>query len=83
MSVLLLMYLCTDANRLDCQVITVQRWTDSKAYEQCMESSLVLTKSLTESNRGRHRFVCELQEADESTTTQHAQPTLTPHTFRL
>lgn len=61
MTVFLLLYLCTDATRTDCQVIPAQRWKGADAYEQCLGVVPGLTKSLTAQNRELHRFVCEIQ----------------------
>lgn len=59
MNVLLLLYLCADATRTDCQVLPAQSWQGPNAYEQCIGTVPGLTKALTAQNRQRHRFVCE------------------------
>lgn len=61
MKVFLLLYLCADATRTDCQVVSVDSWYGPHAYEQCVDVVPGLTESLTAPNRKRHRFVCEIQ----------------------
>ena len=61
MTVLLLLYLCADATRTDCQVLPAQLWQGPDAYEQCIGAVPGLTEALTAPNRNRHRFVCEVQ----------------------
>jgi len=64
MTVFLLLYLCTDATRTDCQVLPAQRWKGDTAYEQCLDAIAALTQALTATNRKRHRFICEIQTDD-------------------
>jgi hypothetical protein len=71
MSVFLLLYLCADATRTDCQVLPAQRWDGPDAYEQCIGAVPGLTKALSAPNRERHRFVCEIQ-ADGAQPADHA-----------
>lgn len=61
MTVLLLLYLCADASRTDCQVVKADSWSGPYAYKQCTDVVPGLTEALTEPNRKRHRFVCETQ----------------------
>lgn len=83
MTVLLLLYLCTDATRTDCQVIPAQRWVGIDAYEQCLATVPGLTTALTAKNRKRHSFVCEVQTDSDVGDVQHIQPQLTRQSFRL
>ncbi|AZD84730.1 hypothetical protein C4K14_1896 [Pseudomonas chlororaphis subsp. aureofaciens] len=83
MTVLLLLYLCTDATRTDCQVVPAQRWVGTDAYEQCLASVPRLTNALTAKNRKRHSFVCEEQTDSDVGDVQHIQPQLTRQSFRL
>ncbi len=61
MTVFLLLYLCTDASRSDCQVIAVEHWVQPDAYQQCVAAARQLTKDLTAKNRQSNYFVCETQ----------------------
>lgn len=61
MTVFLLLYLCADATRTDCQVVRADSWKGPHAYEQCVDVVPGLTDALTAPNRKRHRFVCEIQ----------------------
>ena len=61
MTVFLLLYLCADVSRTDCQVVRADSWNGPHAYEQCAAVVTGLTESLTAPNRKRHRFVCEIQ----------------------
>ncbi|MCB2255390.1 hypothetical protein KTQ74_26055 [Pseudomonas chlororaphis] len=83
MTVLLLLYLCTDATRTDCQVIPAQRWVGADAYEQCLASVPRLTIALTAKNRKRHSFVCEVQTGSDVSDAQQPHPQLTRQSFRL
>jgi hypothetical protein len=83
MSVFLLLYLCADATRTDCQVLPAQRWDGPDAYEQCIGAVPRLTRALSAPNRERHRFVCEIQ-ADSAKPARHAiRPTLIHQSFRM
>jgi len=83
MTAFLLLYLCADATRTDCQVLPAQSWQGPGAYEQCIAAIPGLTDALTAQNRQRHRFVCEIQVDDEQETECQAQPTLTYQSFRI
>ncbi|MCU1748726.1 hypothetical protein [Pseudomonas sp. 6D_7.1_Bac1] len=61
MTVFLLLYLCTDASRTDCQVIAVEHWAQANAYKQCTAAAKQLTADLTAKNRKTNYFVCETQ----------------------
>ncbi|EXF96087.1 hypothetical protein HK44_022455 [Pseudomonas fluorescens HK44] len=61
MTVFLLLYLCTDASRTDCQVIPVEHWVHADAYKQCLAAAKKLTVDLTAKNRKSNYFVCETQ----------------------
>lgn len=80
---LLFLYLCTDASRLDCQVIPVQQWVSGDAYEQCARTAQSLEGGLTPANRPRHRFICETLDVGSSKTESENQPHLTLQSFRL
>ena len=47
MTVFLLLYLCADATRTDCQVVKADSWNSPLAYEQCTSIVPGLTKALT------------------------------------
>lgn len=83
MTAFLLLYLCTDATRTDCQVVPAQSWQGPYAYEQCMAVLPDLTDALTAPNRQRHRFVCEIQIEDEAEAEHHAQLVLTHQPLRM
>lgn len=83
MTVFLLLYLCTDATRTDCQVVTAQNWKGSDAYEQCIGVVPDLTKALTAPNRERHRFVCEIQGDGPKPAEHKAQPAFIHQSFRM
>lgn len=83
MTVLLLLYLCADATRTDCQVLPAQLWQGPDAYELCIATVPGLTQALTAPNRERHRFVCEIQTYGEQNAGHHAKPTLIHRTFRM
>lgn len=76
MTVFLLLYLCTDATRTDCQVVKADSWIGPNANEQCAGVVPGLTKALTAPNRERHRFVCEIQSAGAKPAEHKAQPAL-------
>lgn len=82
-TVLLFLYLCTDASRLDCQAIPVQQWDSGDAYEQCARTAQTLKGALAPANRPRHRFVCETQDAGSSKNESGNRPQLTLQSFRL
>lgn len=81
MTVLLLLYLCADATRTDCQVLPAQLWRGPDAYELCIATVPGLTQALTAPNRERHRFVCEIQTDGEQNAGYHAKPTFIHRTF--
>ncbi|AXA54743.1 hypothetical protein CEQ51_10225 [Pseudomonas thivervalensis] len=83
MSVFLLLYLCVDATRTDCQVIPTQRWTGPDTYEQCLGAVPGLTQALSAPNRERHRFVCEIQTDIAQPAGSTARPTLIHQSFRM
>lgn len=83
MTVFLLLYLCADATRTDCQVVRADSWEGSDAYEQCTSIVPGLTEALTPPNRGRHRFVCETQ-GDRAKPAEHKVPPAFIHqSFRM
>ena len=83
MTVLLLLYLCEDATRIDCQVVPARLWQGPDAYELCIATVPGLTQALTAPNRERHRFVCEIQTDGEQNAGHHAKPTFIHRTFRM
>ena len=83
MNVFLLLYLCTNAARMDCQVIPVQRWMGPDSYQQCGATSEQLTASLTDKNRKRLYFVCDIQSAGDVDASQRPHPQLGHQSFRL
>lgn len=83
MTVLLLLYLCADATRTDCQVLPTQLWQGPDAYEQCTDVVPGLTEALTAPNRNRHRFVCEIQGDGPKPAEHKAQPSLIHQSFRM
>lgn len=60
MTVALLLYLCADATRTNCQVVRAESWYGSHAYERCVDVMLEVTNAMTATNRSRHRSVCEI-----------------------
>ncbi|NMX78239.1 hypothetical protein HBO10_01730 [Pseudomonas sp. WS 5503] len=74
MTVFLLLYLCADATRTDCQVVKTDSWSGPDAYEQCANVLPGLTEALTAPNRKRHRFICEIQGAGAKPAEHKAQP---------
>lgn len=83
MSVFLLLHLCADATRTDCQVLPAQRWDGPDAYEQSIGAVPRLTRALSAPNRERHRFVCEIQ-ADSAQPAGHAVRPMPIHqSFRM
>ena len=83
MTVFLLLYLCADATRTDCQVVKADSWSGPYAYEQCADVVPGLTKALTVPNRKRHRFVCEVQGDMAKPAEHNAQPALFHQSFRM
>lgn len=83
MTVFLLLYLCADATRTDCQVIPTQRWAGPDAYEQCLGAVPGLTQALSTTNRERHRFVCEIQTDSAQPAGSAARATLIHQSFRM
>lgn len=83
MTVFLLLYLCADASRTDCQVFPAQHWIGDTAYEQCLDAVPGLTKALTATNRQRHRFVCEIQTEAAKPAEEIARPRFIHQSFRM
>jgi len=83
MTVFLLLYLCADATRTDCQVMRADSWDGPNAYEQCISAVPVLSKALSTPNRERHRFVCEIQADSAQPAGSAARPTLIHQSFRM
>ncbi|NMZ00121.1 hypothetical protein HBO04_08330 [Pseudomonas proteolytica] len=83
MTVFLLLYLCTDATRTDCQVVQADSWNGPSAYEQCTDAVPGLTEALTAPNRNRHRFVCEVQSDSEQNVRHRAKPAFIHQSFRM
>ncbi|OKO48280.1 hypothetical protein [Pseudomonas sp. BTN1] len=83
MTVFLLLYLCADATRTDCQVVKADSWSGPYANEQCAAAVPGLTEALTGPNRKRHQFVCEVQ-GDMAKPAEHkAQPAFIHQSFRM
>ncbi|TKJ63990.1 hypothetical protein PspCFBP13506_05550 [Pseudomonas sp. CFBP13506] len=83
MTVFLLLYLCADGTRTDCQVVRADSWSGPYAYEQCTGVVPGLTKAMTASNRKRHRFVCEVQ-GNAAEPAEHKAPRAFIHqSFRM
>lgn len=83
MTVFLLLYLCADATRTDCQVVKADSWHGPHAYERCIDVVPGLTGALTAPNRDRHRFVCEVQGEVSRPAEHKAQPTFIHQSFRM
>lgn len=83
MTVFLLLYLCADATRTNCQVLPAQHWNGPDAYEQCIGTIPGLTKALTAPNRKRHRFVSEIQSDGAQPAEQKSSPSPTHQSFRM
>lgn len=83
MTVFLLLYLCADATRTDCQVVRVDSWSGPSAYEQCTDVAPGLTEALTPANRKRHRFVCEIQGDGAEPADHKALPAFIHQSFRM
>lgn len=83
MTVFLLLYLCADATRTDCQVVKADSWNGPYAYEHCNDVVPSLTMALTALNRKRHRFICEVQD-DGPKPAEHKTPAALIHqSFRM
>jgi len=83
MTVFLLLYLCTDTNRMDCQVVKADSWNGHDAYERCIDVVPGLTEALTARNRERHRFVCEIQSDAPQPADHVSRPTFIHQSFRM
>ncbi|VVQ23759.1 hypothetical protein [Pseudomonas fluorescens] len=83
MTALLLLYLCTDATRTNCQMLPTQHWQGSNAYDQCMAAIPHLTNALTTQNRQRHQFVCEIPTDTAHPAEHQAQPAFIHQSFRM
>ena len=83
MTVFLLLYLCADATRTDCQVVMADSWKGTHSYEQCSAAVPGLTEALTAPNRKLHRFVCEIQGEDAKPAEHKAQPVFIHQSFRM
>ncbi|MFJ3410589.1 hypothetical protein [Pseudomonas protegens] len=83
MNVFLLLYLCTNAARTDCQVIPVQRWMGPDSYQQCGNTARQLTANLTDKNRKHNYFVCDIQAAGDVDAAQQVNLQLTHQSFQL
>lgn len=83
MTVFLLLYLCGDATRTNCQVLKADSWKGLNAYERCIDAVPDLTEALTAPNRERHRFVCEIQGDGAQPAELTARPTFIHQSFRL
>jgi hypothetical protein len=82
-TVILLLYLCADATRTNCQVVKADSWNGPFAYEQCTAVVPGLTEALTAPNRKRHRFICEVQGDGAKPAEHKAPPGLTHQSFRM
>ncbi|WP_321851105.1 hypothetical protein [Pseudomonas paraveronii] len=83
MTVFLLLYLCADASRTDCQVVKADSWSGPHAYEQCTDVVPSLTEALTAPNQKRHQFVFEIQGAMAKPAEHKAQPVFIHQSFRM
>lgn len=83
MTVFLLLYLCADATRTDCQVVRADSWSGPSAYEQCVDVVPGLTEELTAPNRKRHWFVCEIQDDGPKPVEHKALPAFIHQSFRM
>lgn len=83
MTVFLLLYLCADATRTDCQVLRADSWSGPTAYEKCADTLPGLTEALTTPNQKRHRFVCEVQGDSTKSPGHKAQPVFIHQSFRM
>ena len=83
MTVFLLLYLCADSTRTDCQVVKADSWSGPNAYERCIDVVPGLTEALTAPNRERHRFVCEIRSDGAKPAEHKTAPAFIHQTFRL
>ena len=83
MTVFLLLYLCADATRTDCQVVRADSWSGPTAYEQCTDVVPGLTEALTAPNQKRRRFVCEVQGDSAKPAEHKVPPTFIHQSFRM
>ncbi|WP_456016572.1 hypothetical protein [Pseudomonas fluorescens] len=83
MTVFLLLYLCADETRTDCQVVKADIWNGPYANEQCSDALTGLTEALTATNRERHRFVCEIQGKGAKPAEHQTQPALIHQSFQM
>lgn len=83
MTVFLLLYLCADATRTDCQVVRADSWSGPTAYEQCADALPRLTVALTAPNQKRHRFVCEIQGGITKPAEHKVQPAFIHQSFQM
>lgn len=83
MTVFLLLYLCADASRTDCQVVRADSWKGPHAYEQCSAVVPGMTEALTAPNRKLHRFVCEIQGDGAKPARHEALPAFIHQSFRM
>lgn len=83
MTVFLLLYICADATRTDCQVVKADNWSGPYAYEQCTDVVPGVTEALTAPNRKRHRFVCEIQVNETKPAEHKAPPAFIHQSFRM
>lgn len=83
MSVILILYLCADATRTNCQVVRAESWNGQHAYERCYDVALGLTEEMTAPNRDRHRFVCEILGEEAKPAEYKAPPTIFHQSFRM
>lgn len=83
MSVILILYLCADATRTNCQVVRAESWNGPHAYERCVDVALGLTQEMTAPNRDRHRFVCEILGEEAKPAGHKVQPAFIHQSFRM
>jgi len=83
MTVFLLLYLCADATRTDCQVVKANSRNGPLSYEQFKGLAPGLIEALTAPNRKRHRFVCETQGNDAKPAKHKAPPAFIHQSFRM
>lgn len=83
MTVFLLLYLCADTTRTDCQIVKADSWNGPHAYERCIDVVPGLAEALTARNRERHRFVCEIQSDAAQPADHVSRPTFTHQSFRM
>lgn len=83
MTVFLLLYLCADATRTDCQVVKADSWSGPYAYAQCTDLVPGLTEALTATNRKRNRFVCEIQAEAAQPADHVSRSTFAHQSFQM